>query len=198
MKVIGLTGGIASGKSTVAKILQAAGASCIDADQLGHQTYLKGKTAYKLIIDAFGRSVLNQDGEIERKILGSIVFSDPKKMQVLNEIVWPEIGRLIDSEIKSIKKHRTQYPIVVEAAVLFSAQWHGKMDEIWLIYTPKEIALNRLIHRNKISREDAEKRFSLQISYKDFMNQADVVVYNDGSSDALKEKIESLRKTIFL
>ena len=129
--IIGLTGGIASGKSTAAKRLGEWGAHVIDADQLGHRAYLKDTPAFHAVVAAFGGDTVGEDGEIDRRVLGGKVFGDPAKLKLLTDIVWPAIRDLAADEIQSVQSAEPERIIVLEAAVLLEAGWQDLVDEIW-------------------------------------------------------------------
>ena len=123
MKIICLTGGIASGKSSAAKLLEGLGAKVIDADKLGHRSYQKGTLTYDKLVKAFGSKIIRSDGEIDRKLLGTIVFKEEKLLRKLTDIVWPSIRLMAEREIEVLKKTDKESTIVFEAAVLIEAGW---------------------------------------------------------------------------
>ena len=142
--VIGLTGGIASGKSTVSKLCSSKGAISIDADIYGHKAYQIGSDAYHEIIETFGERVIKNDSphnkEINRRVLGSIVFSSKAEMKKLENITWPKIRSMIEEDIANYEKEANNKCIVVEAAILLEAGWGDIMDEIWVVAVDPDIA----------------------------------------------------------
>lgn len=133
MKIIGLSGGICSGKSLVTEICRNLGGYIINADILGHQAYVQGTECYNDLIQTFGTDIISSDGSVNRKVLGSIVFNDESKMKLLNSLVWPRIRKMIEDEINKLKEVAEVKMVVVEAAILIEAGWSDLVDEIWVI-----------------------------------------------------------------
>uniref|UniRef100_A0A5S6Q8E5 CTP_transf_like domain-containing protein n=1 Tax=Trichuris muris TaxID=70415 RepID=A0A5S6Q8E5_TRIMR len=159
--IIGLTGGIASGKSKIAEYLKIWGAHVINCDAIGHQVYLPNTTAYKRIVEEFGPAVVDQaSGLINRPALGKIVFSDEKKLQTLNGIVWPEIAEAVKRELSDIGQRKRV--VVIEAAVLLDAGWESLTHEVWLVYIPEDEAVRRVMERCNCSEEEALGRVRAQ------------------------------------
>lgn len=192
MRVIGLTGGIGCGKSTVAARLAALGATVLDADVVGHQIYLPGKPAWDEVVAAFGRDVVAADGSIDRKALGAKVFADPAALARLNAIVHPRIAAEIAERIAALRHEAPHRPIVVEAAVMLEAGWDSLVDEIWVVTVPVEAAIARLVRSRNLSPEDAARRIAAQLSDDERVRRADVVLVNDGSLDALERRAGEL------
>ena len=144
MTVIGLTGGIASGKSTAAAWLKEFGAVVIDADRLGHRVYEPGTSGFEAVVNEFGHDIVAADGTINRQLLGGKVFGAPGEMERLNSIIWPEIRRLISEELADLKRKDPRQIIVLEAAVLIEAGWKDLCDEIWVITVGVPTAVERL------------------------------------------------------
>jgi dephospho-CoA kinase len=178
-QVIGLTGGMASGKSTAARFLREQGAHVIDADVLGHRTYDPGSPAYAKVVAAFGEDILAPDGAIDRKALGAKVFGRPAELKKLTDIVWPAIRALAEEEIERVRATGTARVIVLEAAVLFEAGWYDFADEIWVTVVDRERAIGRGMTRDNISREMAQKRIDAQLSNAERIARADVVIDNN-------------------
>ncbi|MBM4206362.1 MAG: dephospho-CoA kinase, partial [Gammaproteobacteria bacterium] len=131
--VIGLTGGIASGKSTVARLLAESGAHVLDADKLGHRVYEPHRLAFRQVVDVFGPDVIGTDGTIDRKVLGGKVFGKPDELKKLTDIVWPEINRMAKEAITDAIATNPSQVVVLEAAVLLEAGWQRDMDEVWVV-----------------------------------------------------------------
>ena len=179
--VIGLTGGMASGKSTAARFLREQGAHVIDADVLGHRTYEPGSPAYPKVVAAFGHDVVAADGAIDRKALGAKVFGQPAELKKLTDIVWPAIRAFAEEEIERVRAAGTARVIVLEAAVLFEAGWYDFADEVWVAVVDRERAIGRAMTRDGISRAMAESRLDSQLSNAERISRADVVIDNNHS-----------------
>ncbi|RMZ95846.1 bifunctional coenzyme A synthase [Brachionus plicatilis] len=172
--VIGLTGGLASGKSHIIKDLEQLGAAVVDSDKLGHKAYDKGTDAYYEIIRVFGSDVLDQSGDVNRKILGKKVFDSATEMKKLTNIVWPEIRRLRDIEIKRLFNEGNKI-IVVEAAVMLEAKWHENVNEIWVVFVPEEEAISRAMERDGSSLDKVKKTLRSQMPNAEKIEYANVV-----------------------
>lgn len=188
MRSIGLTGGIASGKSTVVAMLQELGASVIDADKLGHQTYEPGSPAFTRIVAAFGDGIVAEDGTIDRRALGGKVFGDPAEMTRLTDIVWPEIRALAAAELTTLAATGVDVG-VVEAAVLVEAGWQDLFDEVWVITVPPEVARGRLMERNGLSADEAEARIASQLNNAERAEHADLVIDTNCSLDEVRDTV---------
>jgi len=176
--ILGVTGGICSGKTTIIKTLEQQtffpDLKIINADLLGHQTYEKGTSAYDRILETFGEAnVLNgETKEIDRAKLGNIVFQSTSEMKKLTDIVWPEIRKLILQRIQEIteeeKRTNQLQVIILEAAVLFEAEWTDIPHKIWFIYSDEEVSTGRLMKRNpQLTREQAKARVASQMTLMD-------------------------------
>ncbi|MGV0036456.1 MAG: dephospho-CoA kinase [Candidatus Azotimanducaceae bacterium WSBS_2022_MAG_OTU7] len=191
MKIICLTGGLASGKSTAVKHLADKGAAVIDADILGHQAYNPGTAAFDAVIAAFGKEVHADDGQIDRKALGGMVFGKPEALRKLTDIVWPEIRRLAELEIDSITESDPEALIVLEAAVLFEAGWEDMGEEIWVLTVDRETAIIRSMARDNAPRDAVEHRLDAQLTNEVRTSRADVVITNDSNVAAMLEQIDN-------
>ena len=191
LKVICLTGGLASGKSTAVKHLAEKGASVIDADILGHQAYKPGTAAFNTVIKTFGKDILNDEGTIDRRILGGKVFGQPKELKKLTDIVWPEIRRLAELEIDEITVRNPDSLIVLEAAVLFEAGWEDIGQEIWVLTVDRETAITRSMARDKASRKTVESRLDSQLSNEVRTSKADIVISNNGDLAAMLAQVNT-------
>lgn len=190
MYSIGLTGSIGAGKSTAAHYLKDRGYPVIDADQLGHETYLPNTEVFRRIVDVFGRKVVHKDGSIDRKSLAKIVFSDYEKLQRLNTIVWPEIKRLAISRLAQTRRTKRHPIVFFEAAVLIEANWDTFVDEVWSILATKTNVLKRVLVRDDSSNEQLRHRMAVQISNEERKQHSDVIIKNDGTLDNLYRTIE--------
>lgn len=190
MRSIGLTGGIASGKSTVVEALRGLGAETIDADRLGHQTYEPGTDTFKAVVAAFGDELVAEDGTIDRRVLGGKVFGKPDELKRLTDIVWPGIRALAAAELKRLAGAGTEVA-VLEAAVLIEAEWQDLVDEVWVVSVAPEAARDRLMARNDMSAEDADARIASQISNQERLAHADVVIETDCPIEEVGGRVEA-------
>jgi dephospho-CoA kinase len=187
--VIGLTGGIASGKSTVARLLADAGAHVLDADKLGHRVYEPHRLAFRQVVEAFGSEVIGVDGTIDRKVLGGKVFGKPDELKKLTDIVWPEINRMaIDAIAESLGRNPAQV-VVLEAAVLLEAGWQKGMDEVWVVIVDPEIAVARAVSRDNLPEDAVRKRIASQTTNEVRIAAADVVIRNEGDLAGLEATV---------
>lgn len=186
---IGLTGGIASGKSVISSLLAERGALIVDADRLGHESYRAGTETFRRVVETFGRDIVGEDGEIDRKRLGAKVFGDAGARKRLEAIVWPAIREMARERIEEAR--RQGVPVVVlEAAVLIEAGWQDLVDEVWVAEVEPETAIERLASRNGLSREQAEARLRAQLSSEERRRHADVVIENNGTLDDLRRRVD--------
>jgi phosphopantetheine adenylyltransferase/dephospho-CoA kinase len=189
LHVIGLTGGIASGKSTATAFFRNHEVPVIDADLLGHRTYEPGTDTFLAVVRAFGDDLVAEDGAIDRRILGSKVFGKPEELKRLTDIVWPGIRRLASEELAEFETAGNQLA-VLEAAVLFEAGWEDLCDEIWVVVVEPDIAIERLAARNGLDPEAARARIDSQLSNAERVSRASVVIENNSSLEALDARIE--------
>jgi phosphopantetheine adenylyltransferase/dephospho-CoA kinase len=200
MTTIGLTGGIASGKSTVARQLESLGAHIIDADRLGHRVYEPGTIGFEKLVNEFGHDVVTSEGEINRQILGGKVFGDPEQMKRLTDIVWPGIRTLAAEEIAEIKQQSPETVVVLEAAVLLEAGWQDLVEEVWVVKTTVKNVVARLKSRNGLNEAQAMSRLESQMTNKERDEYADVKIDNSGTAAQLAKRVETqwkkLRKRI--
>ena len=194
MRTIGLTGGIGSGKSTVAGILAELGAQRIDADLIGHEIYRPGKPAWGRIVAEFGNDVVARDGTIDRRKLGERVFSDPASLRRLNSIVHPLMAEEIHERITRLRSVDTRSPVVLEAAVLIEAGWSQLVDEIWVVITSRDQAIERVVASRGLQRTEVEQRLENQLSDEERARVADRVIRNTGSLAELRAEIERIWK----
>jgi len=174
--VIGVAGGIASGKSSIVKRLKNLGAYTVDCDILGHNAYNPGQPAYNKVLEEFGRDILMDDKTIDRRKLGPIVFSDKSKLELLNSIVWPEIHRMKQDIIEQVSKEGKHDVVVFEGAVLFEAGWDKEANEVWSCIIPKKEAVKRIIERNGLTEEAAMKRIDSQMCNEERVQKSHVVL----------------------
>ncbi len=196
MIVIGLTGGIASGKSTAAEQLRNNGAHVIDADRLGHRVYEPGSPGFQKVVNEFGHDIVAADGSINRQALGGKVFGDPVQMKRLTDIAWPEIRRMAAEEIEAERARGTTKVVVLEAAVLIEAEWIDLVDEVWVVYVRPEVARERLMARNNLTAEQAQARIDSQLSNKERLEHADVKIDNSDSLEDLTKRVDARWKKL--
>ena len=190
MHVIGLTGGIGSGKSTVAKVLEEEGAAVLNADLVGHEVYLPGRPAYDEIIETFGRDVVAEDGTIDRKKLGPMVFGDPANLAKLNAITHPRIKEMMREKLGDLDGRGVKFA-VLEAALLFDAGWDDLADEVWVTVAPARIAAERTSARSGIAIEQVLERIQkAQMESDERIRRSDVVIDTSGT---MQETVERAR-----
>ncbi|HCE76608.1 MAG TPA: dephospho-CoA kinase [Dehalococcoidia bacterium] len=194
MLSIGLTGGIGTGKSLVSNILNDLGATVVNADLLGHEAYLPGTVGFDMVVDSFGDQIVGDDGTVDRKKLGPIVFSSSQNMAKLNAIMHPLIRNMIQAQLEEYSSNGTDV-VVVEAAVLIEANWVDLFDEVWVVTSDKETVIERLKDRNSLSREDAIIRIDSQMSTEERIDHSDVVISNDKTIDELTDNVEKIWNT---
>lgn len=188
--IIGLTGGIASGKSTIADYLRDLGAVVVEGDQLGHRVYEPGSSGFEKVVNEFGHDIVAEDGTIDRRVLGGKVFGAPEEMERLNGVMWPAIRELAEQEFIVISEHDSEAVVIFEAAVMIEAGWQDLVDEVWIITTNKEIAIDRLEKRNGYSREQALARIDSQMSNSERREYGDVKFNNSEDEDKLRSRVE--------
>ena len=192
-RVIGLTGGIAAGKSTVSARLGALGAHIVDADRVGHRILERGGEAYAPVVAKFGAEILDEAEEIVRPRLGRLVFADPARLAELNRLTHPPMAEWMRREIAEVRARPSPPPfIVLDAAVLFEAGWDELCDEVWTVSTTPERALERLVARNLLTPEAARARIDAQLGNDEREARADRVIRNDGTLDALAAAVDAL------
>ena len=190
MVVIGLTGGIATGKSEASRILQELGADIINADVIGHEAYRQGSVGWESVVQAFGKGILDESNEIDRSKLGAIVFSDESELQKLNEIMHPIMEKIVEQNILDCQDSGSEV-VVVEAALMFEAGWNKLVDTVWTTDAPEETVISRLELRNGFSRTESQKRISSQMDREDRLSRSDVILSNTGDLNAFKNVILS-------
>lgn len=191
MRVIGLTGGIASGKSSVSREFQAIGIPVVDADKVAHAALKKGTGGWKKVVAAFGRDILQENGEVDRARLGQIVFADASKRQLLNRTLAPYIGFGIYWEIAKLWIRGVRV-IVLDVPLLFEAKMNWLTKPIIVVWVDPESQLQRLVVRDGISEEQALNKIHSQLPLDSKRERADIVIDNSGSLEATKEQIHDI------
>jgi dephospho-CoA kinase len=188
--VIGLTGGIGTGKSTVTQLLAERGAAVIDADRVGHQIYQPGMPAWRELVATFGDSILNPDRTINRQALGKIVFADPEALRTLNRIVHPKMFERMAELIAELRARGGMPAIVIEAAVLIEADWTPLVDYVWVVVASEATVIERLAKQRNLSADQVRARLTAQLSTAERLKHAHVVIHNDGSLDDVRAEVQ--------
>lgn len=190
MKIIGLTGGIASGKSTVAKMLENKGAYILDADKLAREAVEPGQPAWKELVNWLGPSILLSDRSIDREKLGSMVFKDRLILEKLNSIIHPRVGSRILSLSGEIKKQDPKAIVVYDIPLLIEAGMQKLVDHILLVYVPREIQLARLQQRDGLTKAEAQMRIRTQMPIEEKRKHAHTVIDNSGTMVETAEQVD--------
>jgi dephospho-CoA kinase len=191
MIVIGLTGGIASGKSTVARMLSELGAVVIDADKVGHEAFRPHTEAWRKVVAAFGKDILGQNQEIDRSKLAQLVFNDPKALKRLDRIMHPLMHRIVEKKIEALR-HQGVEVVVLEATLLIEAKWTDLVDQVCVTITPEAAVVNRLVSQKGFTEEQARARIKSQTPIAQRAKNADVVIENNLDINTLRKKVEGL------
>jgi len=191
MIVIGLTGGIASGKSTVSRMLSELGAVVIDADKVGHEAFRPHTEAWRKVVAAFGKDILGQNEEIDRSKLAQLVFNDPKALKRLNRIMHPLMHEIVRQKIEALRNQGVEV-VVLEATLLIEARWTDLVDQVWVTITPEAAVVNRLVSQKRFTEEQARARIKSQTPIAQRAKNADVVIENDSDMNTLRKKVEAL------
>ena len=194
MFVIGLTGGIGSGKSAVTALLGELGATVIDADKVGHQAYQPHTETWQAVVDAFGTDILQPNEEVDRRKLGAVVFSDPKELARLNSIMHPRMYTMLEVELNEMRESGVEVA-VVEAAILIEAKWTPLVDEVWVTVADPEKVVERVKQRSNIPEEQILSRIKAQMPQEERIRHATVVVENNAGLDELRTKLQTLWDT---
>jgi len=187
---IGLTGGIATGKSTVAKLLVERGAILIDLDAIAREVVMPGQPTLARIAERFGQAVLQEDGALDRKKLGSIVFADAEQRKALEAIIHPAIRAVMKERMAYHERENPDRLIVVDVPLLFESGLQSYFEEIMVVYVSRESQLRRLIERDDLTAEEAARRLAAQMAIDDKKSLADIVIDNSGSLAWTEEQVE--------
>lgn len=189
--VIGLTGGIASGKSTVSQMIKEKGIRVVDADIIAKEAVSKGSPALHQIVQTFGEEVLQPNGELNRQQLGAIIFSDEEKRKKLNAIVHPEVRKeMLEQRDEGVSNNETF--VVLDIPLLFESKLEGLVDRIIVVYTTPELQLSRLMNRNDLSEEEALNRIHSQQSLEEKCQKADRVIENTKDLAFIRKQLENI------
>ncbi|HAR4599248.1 TPA: dephospho-CoA kinase [Staphylococcus aureus] len=189
-KVIGLTGGIASGKSTVSELLSVFGFKLVDADKAAREAVKKGSKGLAQVREVFGDEAIDENGEMNRRYMGDLVFNHPEKRLELNAIIHPIVRDIMEEEKQEYLKQG--YNVIMDIPLLFENELENTVDEVWVVYTSESIQMDRLMQRNNLSLEDAKARVYSQISIDKKSRMADHVIDNLGDKLELKQNLERL------
>jgi dephospho-CoA kinase len=190
MIIIGLTGSIGSGKSTVASMLKELGAAIIDSDRVGHEVLNPGTPGWREVVKTFGRDILSRDDTIDRRKLAGVVFNNGESLSRLNQIVHPRIEDEVRSRLKTFQKQK-QDVVVIEAALIGEAGWTSLAEQIWVVKSSRDVTLNRLAERG-VSQGDALARMAAQKPAEEQVKHGLLIINNDGSLADLRMKVEKL------
>ena len=194
MLVIGLTGGIGTGKSEVSCLLEDLGAALVNADLVGHEVYRAGTDGWRELVKAFGGDVLGPDHEVDRARLGERVFGDPDALERLNAITHPRIFETIQQRLRMLEEKRTLVA-VVEAALLIEADWTALVDEIWVVTAREATVIQRIGRRDNSSRDAVRARIYAQMPQSERVKRADAVIENNGNRPELVAIVDDLWKS---
>lgn len=189
-KVIGLTGGIASGKSIVSELLSVFGFKVVDADKAAREAVKKGSKGLAQVREVFGDEAIDENGEMNRRYMGDLVFNHPEKRLELNAIIHPIVRDIMEEEKQEYLKQG--YNVIMDIPLLFENELENTVDEVWVVYTSESIQMDRLMQRNNLSLEDAKARVYSQISIDKKSRMADHVIDNLGDKLELKQNLERL------
>jgi dephospho-CoA kinase len=187
---IGLTGGIATGKSTVARLLEERGAILIDLDRIAREVVEPGQPSLALIAERFGQAILQVDGSLDRKKLGAIVFADPAERRALEAITHPAIRKVMKERMAYYESNAPDKLVVVDVPLLFESGLESYFEQIMVVYVPQEEQLNRLRERDKLTDEEARRRLSAQGDIEEKKRRADILIDNSGSLAHTERQIE--------
>ena len=190
LKVIGLTGGIATGKSTVAQLLSAHGFKIVDADIAARKAVEKGSEGLQQVREVFGEAAITETGEMDRTYVGEQIFYDSALREKLNAIVHPKVREIMESEKEQYLAEG--HNVIMDIPLLYENKLEDTVDEVWLVYASESIQVDRLMARNDLSLEDAKARVYSQISIDKKSRMADVVIDNLGTTLELKQNVEQL------
>lgn len=188
MYIIGLTGGIASGKSTVSGILSTFGAYIIDTDKIAREIVEPDEAAWQEIVKCFGKTILLPDRQINRKLLGEFVFENPEAKTRLEQITHRRIKEKVTAEIEKARKQSNTI-VVLDVPLLLEAGWQEMVDAVWVVYVNETTQLARLVRRNSLSPEQAKARIKAQMNLKEKCLYADVIIDNDGDSENTRQQV---------
>ena len=187
---IGLTGGIATGKSTVSQMLVARGAALIDADVVARRIMEPGHPVLAKVVERFGETVLLADGQLNRKRLGEIVFSDPVERKALEDITHPAIRREMKAELEALERENSERLVVADIPLLYESGLENLYEEIMVVYVPRSLQLERLMQRDALTVQEAELRLAAQMDIEEKRRRADILIDNSRSYEETESQID--------
>ncbi|MBI3769660.1 MAG: dephospho-CoA kinase [Deltaproteobacteria bacterium] len=194
--IVGLTGGIGTGKSLVGGMLAELGALVIDTDKVGHDVYAAGSEGWRRLVETFGTAIVAPDGTIDRKRLGAIVFGDAERRRALNAIVHPRIFQEIQRAIADRRAAGFTGHVVLEAPVLLEARGTGLVDRVWVVTAPRAAIHERLAGSRDLTAAEVEARMAAQLADAERRAHADLIIENDGDVAALRRRVEAAWRTL--
>ena len=196
MLIVGLTGGVASGKTAVSRVLREEGAYIIDADQIARELVQPHKPAWNELVRAFGKEILQEDGSIHRRKLADKVFTDPEQRKVLNQILHPRIKEEMDRRTKEIGQKDPEAIVVIDAPLLVELGVYRKVDQLIVVTSTQMQQMERLKERDGRSPEEALRLFSSQMPVEEKVKLADFVIRNEGSLEETKKRAKEVFKEL--
>ncbi len=194
--VVGLTGGIASGKSTVARIFQELGAHVIDADELAREVVKPGTPGWKEVVEAFGQGYLLPDGSLDRKKLAKRIFSHPRDKARLEAIIHPRILELRQKRTQEILKRHPRAVIIFEVPLLIEKGLQDRVDKVVVVWVPRELQVRRLMERDCLTRREAEERLRNQLPIDEKLKYAHYVIDNSGTLQETRRQVEAVYREL--
>jgi dephospho-CoA kinase len=191
MSYIGLTGGVASGKTTAARMFQELGAMIIDADRVGHELLFKSSPVYPEIVRRFGKGILDPSGEISRARLGALVFGDPKKLRELNALVHPLIIERVEKTASEFSERNPHAVVLVDAALIFEAGIGGRFKKVIVTWCRPELQIERLMAKG-LTREESVQRISSQMAVEEKRRRADFEIDSSGTLERTRAQVEEI------
>ncbi len=191
MFVIGLTGGIGTGKSEASEVLRELGAEIIAADAMGHETYRHGTNAWQEVVEEFGEGVLGPGGEVDRGTLGSLVFGDKRALERLNAIVHPRIRSKTVKRLLALSERGAEV-VVIEAALLLEAGWADLADEIWVTVAPEDVVVQRVARRDGLDAAEVRRRIRSQMTQERRLASADAVIDGSAGIVGMRAQVQAL------
>ncbi len=192
MKILGLTGNIASGKSLVASMLESHGAKVIDVDDIAKKIVEPGQPTWERIVDSFGKDILNQDDTINRKSLGDIIFNDDEKRKILNDLTHPVIIQTVRDKVEQYKKENVEVVIIEAALIVEKGGLKDLIEKLIVVTSDQDSQIDRLKSRNKLSMEEALSRINSQMPSSEKKKHGDYVIDNSGTIDETQKQVDQL------
>jgi len=192
MLIVGLTGGIASGKSLVTRVLRDLGAHIIDADKIVHDLLAPGQDACREVVGHFGKEILLPDGSIDRRKLGDIIFSHPEERSWLNQCIHPRVFQVYQTQVHYLRERQPDAIVVMDAALLIETGYHKHMDKLIVVYAGQQDQLKRLMERDRFTLEQSMARISSQMPLDEKKKYADYVIENTGTREATERQAREI------